>query len=67
MYEYVCMYVVSITIEWEVICVLLNTDVAGDLGWPLTKQTSPVSTFCIAFLIFVVSEFRDFKFRECWS
>jgi len=28
----------------------------------VTSQTTPVSTFCIAFHIFVVGEHRDFKF-----
>jgi len=26
------------------------------------RQTTPISTFCIAFNIFVVGEHRDFKF-----
>jgi len=31
-------------------------------------QTTPISTFCIAFHIFVVDEHRDFKFLcEGWS
>jgi len=36
-----------------------NGDVANYLGLPLT---TPISTFCVAFYIFLVGERRDFKF-----
>jgi len=33
------------------------------LGHPKPPQTTSISTFCIAFHIFIVGEHRDFKFR----
>ena len=32
-----------------------------DLGGPLTPQTTPIATFCVAFRIFVTGERRDFN------
>ena len=49
-------------VEWEFVCTLFNGDIASDLEWFLTPQTTPISMFCIAFHIFVVGEYRDFKF-----
>jgi len=49
--------IVSIKVKQEVI-----GDIAGDLGSPLTPENTPISTFCVAFHIFVVDEHRDFKF-----
>ena len=34
----------------------------GNIGWPLTFQIIPISTFCIAFHIFIAGENRNFKF-----
>jgi len=39
-----------------------NGYVADELGWPITSQTTPISTFFAAFHIFVVAERRYFKF-----
>jgi len=53
--------IVSIKVESEVICALSNGDIAND--WVTTNPpNTPVSTFCVAFHIFVVGERRDFKF-----
>jgi len=46
----------------EIICSLSNGYVGNNLGRPLTPQTTPVSTCCVAFHIFIVGECRDFKF-----
>ena len=51
--------VVSIKVEYEVVCALSN---GYDLEWLLTAQTTPISAFCTAFHIFVVGVVRNFKF-----
>ena len=53
-------HIVSIKVEYEVVCGLSNGYVSDDLGWPLTLQTIPIFAFLVAFHIFVVSEDRDF-------
>ena len=40
----------------------IERDIASDLGWPLTPQTTPIFTFYVDFHIFIVSEYGDFKF-----
>ena len=42
----------------------MMTDIADDLGWPVTN---PFSTFCIAFRIFVTAAPRDFKLGILWD
>ena len=44
----------QMVIKWS------NGEIAADLQWPQTAQTTPISTFCTAFHIFVI--FRNFKF-----
>jgi len=43
--------IVSIKVEYEVICTLSNGCVADDLEWPITPQTTQI---VVAFHIFVV-------------
>ena len=37
---------VSIKVEYEVVCALSNGDIADDLERPLSAQTTPICTFC---------------------
>jgi len=53
---------VSIKVEWEVVCALSNGDIAGDLECPLTAPNYPISAFCTAIHSIVTGERRDFKF-----
>jgi len=50
---------VSIKVEYKVVCALSNGDIADDLECPLT---TPFSAFCTAIHSFVTGEPRDFKF-----
>jgi len=50
---------VSIKVEYEVVCALSNDDIAVDLECP---QTTPFSAFRAAILSFVTGEPRDFIF-----
>ena len=52
-------HIVSIKVEWEVVCALSNDDIAVDLECPLT---TPFSAFCTAIHSFVTGEPRDFVF-----
>jgi len=54
--------IISIIVDYEVVCALSNGNIADDLEWPLTTQTTTISTFCVAFHIFVAGNRRDFKF-----
>jgi len=54
--------IVSIKVKKEVVCALSNGDIAGDPMTP-NPQTTSISTFWVAFRIFVVGEHRDFKFQ----
>ena len=49
-----------------IVCDLSNGDIAGDLKLRLGSQTTPMSTFCVAFHIFVglAGEHRDFTLGE---
>ena len=52
-------HIVSIKVEYEVVCVLSNGDIAVDLECPLT---TPFSAFRTAIHSFVTGEPRDFIF-----
>jgi len=44
--------------------------VSDDLAWPLTPQTTPISTFFFAYCMLVLGNHSDFKFCNClavWS
>jgi len=51
--------IVSIKVEYEVVCALLNGDIAVDLECPLT---TPFSAFRTSIHSFVTGEPRDFIF-----
>jgi len=53
---------VSIKVEYEVVCALLNGDIADDLECLLTAPNHPISAFCTAIHSFVTGEPRDFTF-----
>jgi len=40
---------VSLKVEWEVVCAAWNGDIADDLEWPVT---APFSVFCINYRLF---------------
>ena len=40
----------------KVVCTLWNGYVADDLGWSLRPKTTPISTYCIAFHIFMMDK-----------
>jgi len=42
--------IVSIEVQWEVICTLPNGDMAGDLGWPLTPTPPKFLHFVLFFI-----------------
>jgi len=50
---------VSIKVEWKVVCALSNDDISDDLECPLTTL---FSAFCTAIHSFITGEPRDFKF-----
>jgi len=50
---------VSVIVEYEVVCALSNGGIAHDLECP---QTTAFSAFCTAIHSFVTGEPRDFKF-----
>jgi len=53
-------HIVSIKVEYEVVCALSNGGIAHDLECPLTIQTTPFSAFCTNIHSFVTGEPRDF-------
>jgi len=55
-------HIVSVKVDQEFLGALSNGDIADDLGSPLTPHTSPNSTFCVVFHIFIEGKPRDFKF-----
>ena len=52
---------VTIKVEYEVVCALSNGDIAVDLECPLT---TPFSAFCTVIHSFVTGEPRDFIFGK---
>jgi len=52
-------HIVSIKVEWEVVCALSNGGIAHELECPLT---TPFSALHTAIHSFVTGEPRDFKF-----
>jgi len=54
--------IVSVKVEQEVVYSVSNDYAADDLGWTIIPQTTPISTFCVVYHIFVVGEHRNFKF-----
>jgi len=58
----VSLRMVSIKVEYEVVCALSNGGVAHDLEYPLTAPNHPIFFFCTAIHSSVTSETRDFKF-----
>jgi len=53
---------VSIKVEWEVVCALSNGDIAHNLQCPLTAPNYPFSAFSTAIYSVVTGEPRDVKF-----
>ena len=60
-------HIVSIKVEYEVVCALSNGDIAVDLECPLPPQTTPFSAFRTAIHSFVMDEPRDLEFGTLTS
>ena len=51
---------VSIEVEYEVVCALSNSNIDDDLECSLTAPNHPISAFCTAIHSFETGEHRDF-------
>ena len=52
--------IVSIKVEWEVLCALLSGYMADDVGWP---QTTQIFAFFITVYVFAVGQCRNFDYK----
>jgi len=54
-------HILLIKVEYEVVCALLDGDIADDRECPLTTPTTPFTAFRTAIHCFVTGEPRDFE------
>jgi len=55
-------YIVSVKVQKEIVCMLLNGYVADDFGWPLTTQIILFYTFGFVLSVAIMGDDRNFKF-----